>query len=364
MRRLHLIACVLVGALTVNCSKPPAWEALPLGTSADFRAIWFTDANHGWIAGGGYNITGGIVGRTEDAGSTWRFTSDLTSRERMSALAFHFFDAGRGILATGSGAILSTTDGGENWTPAGRRGHVDSVASLFFLDERRGWAAGHGDVLRTDDGGETWTPLTPEGVDVSYRSPIRAIQFQDERRGWAAGMQASLTRTADGGVTWEKAVTPLQPGEHPDFWDMFFVDDYTAWVVGEQGTILATRDGGSSWTRQDTGLKDARSAAKLERIPKAGGSVVIDAGDRTPGFTISAVRFVDASHGWITGFYAGLGRSLVLRTEDAGATWVVDADIAGEELYALFLQGRERLWAIGARVREGSQAIYRRTVTK
>jgi len=255
----------------------------------------------------------------------------------MSVLALQFFDAERGLAATGSGAILSTTDGGETWTPGGRQGRVNSLSSLFFVDERRGWAAGHGDVIRTDDGGETWTPLTPEDVDTAYRSPMRAMQFQDDRHGWVAGMQAALMRTADGGATWEKAATPLPAGEHPDFWDMFFVDDYTAWVVGEEGTILATTDGGSTWARQDTGLK---------------------------GFTISAVRFIDASHGWITGFYAGLGRSLILRTEDAGATWVVDADIAGEELYELFVQGRDRLWAIGARVRPGPQSIYRRVVTK
>ncbi len=364
MKHALLVPSVLLAALSLTCSKAPAWEALPLGTSADFRAIWFTDADHGWIAGGSYQIVGGLIGRTEDAGKTWRFTSNLTSRDRMSVLALHFFDAVRGVAATGSGAILSTTDGGENWVPAGRRGHVDSLSSLFFLDERRGWAAGHGDVLRTDDAGETWTPLTPEDVDTSYRSPIRAVQFQDDRHGWVTGMNASLMRTADGGVTWEPVVTPLAAGEHPNFWDMFFVDDSTAWVVGEEGTILATRDGGSTWTRQDTGLKDARSAAKLERIPRAGGVDVIDAGDRTPGFTISAVRFVDSSHGWITGFYAGLGRSLILRTEDAGATWVVDADIPGEELYALFVQGRERLWAIGARVRPGPQSIYRRALTR
>jgi photosystem II stability/assembly factor-like uncharacterized protein len=206
--------------------------------------------------------------------------------------------------------------------------------------------------------------LTPEGVDTSYRASIRAIHFQDDRQGWVAGMQASLMRTADGGVTWDPVGTPIVAAERPNFWDLFFVDDQTGWVVGEEGTILATRDGGTTWTRQDTGLKDARSAAKLERIPKAGGSVVIDAGDRTPGFTITAVRFVDASRGWIAGFYAGLGRSLILRTQDAGATWVVDADIPGEELYALFVQGRERLWAVGARVRTGPQSIYRRTLTK
>jgi len=368
---------VLAGVLlaATSCSKPPTWEALPLGTSADFRDIWFTDGDHGWIAGGGFQITGGLIGRTEDAGKTWRFTSNLTAHERMSVLALHMFDSRRGVVATGSGAILSTTDGGENWMLVGRRGRVDSLSSFFFLDERRGWAAGHGDVLRTDDAGETWTPLTPDGVDVSYRSPIRAIQFQDDQRGWAAGMQASLMRTADGGVTWApafaeglrragSAATPLAAGEHPNFWDLFFVDEQTAWVVGEEGTMLTTTNGGGTWTRQDTGLKDARSAAKLERIPRAGGVATVDAGDRTPGFTITAVRFVDRKRGWITGFYSGLGRSLILRTEDAGATWTVDAEIPGEELYALVVQGRERLWAIGARVRPGPQSIYRRALTK
>lgn len=362
LRPTLVLACVLLAS--ASCSKPPAWEALPLGTSADFRAIWFTDANTGWISGGSYQIVGGLVGRTADGGKTWRFTSNLTSREGMSVPALHMFDSARGLVATSSGAVMSTTDGGESWTRAGGRGRADSLSSFFFLDERRGWAVGHGDVLLTEDAGETWRPLTPEGVDVSYRSPIRAIHFQDERRGWVAGMQASLMRTADGGVTWEAVDTPLAAAEHPNFWDMFFVDDETAWVVGEEGTILATRDGGTTWARQDTGLKDARSAAKLERIPKAGGSVLIDAGDRTSGFTITAVRFVDASRGWITGFYPNMGRSLILRTQDAGATWVVDQEIPGEDLYALFLQGRDRLWAVGARVRTGPQSIYRRALTK
>ena len=54
------LACLLLA--TAGCGSKPAWEALPLGTKADFRDIWFNDAMHGWIAGGIYEITGGIVG--------------------------------------------------------------------------------------------------------------------------------------------------------------------------------------------------------------------------------------------------------------------------------------------------------------
>ena len=334
MKHALVVVCVLLAG---SCGRAPSWEALPLGTSADFRDLWFTDANHGWITGGSYQIVGGLLGRTEDGGKTWRYTSNLTSRDRMSVLALQIFDSGRALLATDNGAILSTTDGGEQWAAVGRRGRVNTLSSFFFLDERRGWAAGHGDVLRTDDGGATWTPLTPDGVDTSYRSPVRAIQFQDDLRGWTAGMQASLMRTVDGGVTWTPVQTPLAAGEHPNFWDMCVVDGRSVWVVGEASTILASSDGGATWTRQHTGLKE---------------------------FTITAVRFLDPRRGWITGFYAGLGRSLILRTEDAGATWVVDADIPGEDLYALFAQGQDQLWAVGARVRPGPQSIYRRALTK
>ena len=364
MKRAIVIVGVLLAA--VGCGRVDAnraWETLPLGTKADFDDVWFTDALHGWIAGGSYEITGGLIGRTSDGGRTWRFVSNLTKREGMSVQAIHFFDTDRGIAVTGSGTILETMDGGASWTPTARQGRVAGLSSLFFLDERRGWAAGTGHVIRTEDAGDNWIAAEPESTDTTYRSPIRAMQFLDDRIGWVTGMQSYLARTADGGGTWEAAAIPITGSERPNFWDVSFADTQTGWVVGEEGTMLSTADGGLTWTLRSTGLKDAHSAPKLERIPTARGSTVIDAGDRTPGFTISAIRFIDRNRGWITGFYPNFGRSLILRTEDAGATWLVDADIAGEELRALYLQGQDTAWAIGSRTREGPQAIYRRTLS-
>jgi photosystem II stability/assembly factor-like uncharacterized protein len=197
------------------------------------------------------------------------------------------------------------------------------------------------------------------------------MQFLDERTGWVAGMQSLLARTVDGGGTWEPAAVPIlenptaAPGTtaRPTFWAISFLDSGFGWAVVEEGVMISTTDGGITWTRRSTGLEDAQSAPNLEKIPRAGGTVTIDAGDRTPGFTVSAVRFVDRLHGWITGFYPNLGRSRILKTDDGGVTWVVEADIAGEDLRVLFVQGRETMWAIGDRTREGAQSIYRRSLT-
>jgi photosystem II stability/assembly factor-like uncharacterized protein len=361
------LVLVIVLLATAGCSarEAPAWEALPLGTTADFQDLSFADAEHGWIVGGSYQVPGGLVGRTADGGATWRFNSGLIGTpngpDRVSVTAVHFFDSGRGLIAIGNGEILSTTDGGENWARVIRPGRGGAVSSFFFLDERRGFAVGLGGVLRTDDAGQRWTSMSTE--DETGRVSGRALHFRDEVSGWLVGMHASLLHTADGGTTWDAPALPLPSGERPNLWDVCFVDREHGWVVGEGGTILATKDGGYSWSPQNSGVKDAHSAPKLERIPRAGKMDVIDVGDRTPGLTLRAVRFVDPDRGWVVGYYAGLGRSLILRTDNGGATWAVDADIPGEELQALFVQGRERLWTVGGRVREGAQAIYRRTLS-
>ena len=42
----------------------------------------------------------------------------------------------------------------------------------------------------------------------------------------------------------------------------------------------------------------------------------VDTGDRTPGLTLAAVRFVDASQGWVVGHYRHQARSLILHKRE------------------------------------------------
>jgi photosystem II stability/assembly factor-like uncharacterized protein len=146
--------------------------------------------------------------------------------------------------------------------------------------------------------------------------------------------------------------------------DITFVDPLNGWAVGEEGTIFHTTNGGDLWERQDTGLADAKSQPVTEKIQRRRGVIdTLDLGERTPALFLTAVRFVDAQHGWVAGHYRpGGGRSVVLRTDDAGATWQVDAKAEGESLTSLFVLDRDHAWAIGDRVREGTHVVLRRAM--
>src|SRR5688500_4602998 len=110
-------------ALASCKEKSEVWKALPLATSADFRGVYFADPLHGWIVGGGFDIPGGLIGRTRDGGKSWEFSSGILSDSpRATGLkveAVHFFDSRRGVVATDGGKVYVTADGGGNWGELG-----------------------------------------------------------------------------------------------------------------------------------------------------------------------------------------------------------------------------------------------------
>jgi len=314
------------------------WEEVRTGTDAVFSGLHFVDADVGWIVGGSPFVGGGIVGRTEDGGRTWRYRTGVnpgTRRPSSSLNAVHGFDRMR-ACAAGDDGILLTIDGGESWRPARHVTGVRSyLAGLHFIDDREGWAAGPTGVIHTDDGGMSWTRLR-KGSPADGEIGGRAICFVDPLSGWLAGQQARLCRTRDGGETWARVPVPLseKPTDHPPFlFGMAWLGVSQGWVVGEFGTILHTTDGGDSWSLQIAGTGEA---------------------------FLTAVQFADSQTGWITGFLPDKGQSIVWHTVDAGATWSVQRRLEGEELRALQMLDAQTGWAVGGRVRTQPQRMLRR----
>ncbi len=314
------------------------WEEIQIGTDAVFNGLHFVDAEVGWIVGGSPFVSGGIVGRTEDGGRTWRYHTGVAGirRSSYSVNAIHAFDRERACAAADDG-ILLTSDGGETWRSArhgtGNRTHL---FGMDFLDDREGWAAGLGGVWHTTDAGESWSALGEESAGSGGSVGGRALHFVDSRNGWLAGQHANFWRTRDGGETWARVPLP-QPEkapEHPPFlFGMTWVNASEGWVVGEFGTILHTSDGGDSWTLQNAGTREA---------------------------FLTAVQFVSRS-GWIVGFVPDKARSIVWHSADAGVTWSEERRLEGEELRTLQMLDADTGWTVGDRVRTEPQRMLRRT---
>jgi photosystem II stability/assembly factor-like uncharacterized protein len=316
------------------------WEEIALGTDAVFSGLHFVDAKTGWIVGGSPFVAGGVAGRTEDGGKTWRYVTGVTGGGPAFDLsAVHGFDRMR-ACAAGEGIFL-TFDGGQSWQKARAvRRAAARIGALDFLNESEGWAAGVGGVLHTTDGGMNWMEIdaNPARVDSPSNGPhvvARVLKFTDAQNGWLAGHGGAVSRTRDGGVTWASVAVPRPPGaETPPFWfGGTFTDPAHGWLVGEFGAVVRTEDGGETWA-----LVDMRAG---------------------PVF-FTGVAFAGAD-GWIVGFLPdGAARSVVYRTTDGGTTWKLERTVNGEELRALQALDAGTAWAVGDRVRTEPQRMLRR----
>jgi len=357
-RVIGAVTAVLTFAPACSPHRPPdKWQAVTIPTDADFTGMWFTDSLNGWVTGGGWAIDGGIMGRTRDGGLTWRFQSGVSGGGKDASLAHvQFRDSLNGCATASYERVLVTDDGGENWRPASGVGPGGgTLFDLQFLDARNGWAAGTL-IVRTEDGGETWRTLIRGASENGYLS-ANAIHFLDPMHGWLVSHGGALMRSDDGGENWTAVSLPLRAGERPTFRDITFSDRSHGWVVGELGSIFHTQDGGATWTLQEKGVPVVRVIPKGE--PPRPREPVPELETEPDRLALTAVAFADADHGWAVGSYSDVAESVVLHTDDGGASWSVEHVQSGEMLRSLFVLDREHAWAAGDRARTRPQVILR-----
>jgi photosystem II stability/assembly factor-like uncharacterized protein len=277
--------------------------------ASTLRGVSMVDANTAVAVG-----TGAIL-RTDDGGENWRPQRFPSAWE--AGYAVHFTDANTG---TNVGLdVLRTIDGGETWTlqqPDGLR-----FKSVYFVDDRRGWILSSTRILRTDDGGDRWvTQLSDSGYLLG------GIVFLDENTGIAVGYAsggAVVLRTTDGGAQWTPQVlSGVDPLNAVSF------AGSTGTAVGWQGVIVRSSDGGQTWERQEGGTRHnllAVSQAETNVATAVGeyGTIVrtVDGGqtwhqqtaDLNPGQFLYGVSFVDADNGIVVG-----EGGLILRTWNGG----------------------------------------------
>ena len=224
-----------------------SWTVLtlpPAIAGRNFRSIFFTSEDTGFIAGGQYGTdTLHTFASTMDGGNTWNVRMDEKGN---FFKACWFFNAKDGIIAGDKGTLLLTNDGGLSWEiptvpPSVKERQWNA---LYFRDRLIGFAAGgHPSndtlqtIIRTSDGGHTW-----QVVHDSLAPMLNDICLASATDGFAAGNKGTLLKSTDGGLTWIPAVLPSGLNDERDLQAIGFLNRFAGVAAGSDGKVLVYAD--------------------------------------------------------------------------------------------------------------------------
>lgn len=269
--------------------------------------------------------------------------------------ALQFADSLNGWVAGDSGLIIHTTNGGEEWIEQ-QTNTNSNIKDIFFLDENRGWAVAWNEfipptgtsILSTTDGGENWSLELYREENVFMNS----IYFLDTLNGWMGGFPGKMVFTTDGGVDWQDAVRDSGGfANFPPLRFNFYNDQYgfaCGGAIDISGVIWRTINGGANWYSQGISPEPIQQLHFIDSLNVLGIS-----GD-PEFFGASVVRTTNAGDDWIydeLGIF-GVATSLAFRTEnevwaplsfaqtmmyslDTGRTWTEIPSVNDYSIYKL-----------------------------
>ena len=243
---------------------------------------------------------------------------------RVDYIGIHFVNKDTGWAVGDLGAIIKTTNGGDNWT-------ISETAVNNFLLKIHSFngqvviATGYdGTILRSSDGGETFEQI-PSGVGSGI--DLWGVQMLNDTLGWICGMNNTLLKTTDAGLSWQA----VNAGLNAHYWSLDFLNENYGMIACGGGKVLKTTDGGNSWTQTQAG--DTRDLYTIDvidslHIASAGGSFGknVYSSDGGTIWTENTNLPYSAGANWIyfmnkdTGYVTGDGLYL-RKTTNRGQSW-------------------------------------------
>ncbi|UCG43004.1 MAG: hypothetical protein JSU73_14305, partial [candidate division WOR-3 bacterium] len=220
-----------------------------------------------------------VVGRSTDAGATWRsFVCDSTEGRSGGPVAVDRSDTNvvccAGYASDRRTFVYRSTDRGETWTGAqAGNGYVPYALLVSSADNRVILVGTYGSgILRSTDAGATWTRTgtmsdyvyclaeTPQSPEVVY-----------------ASTNLGVYRSADTGRTWVGAGTELGKDVYTVFADP--ADDSTVYCASRAG-MHRSHDRGNSWQLLMTEFPFSRISA-IGLAPSDPGVLYVESDDNT-----------------------------------------------------------------------------------
>ncbi len=356
---------------TVTTSRTASATPSP-GPNLPINALWMSDATTGWA-----RTTTRLILHTTDGWKSWQDVTPLYPAGSMGQFPPAFASLGGTIAwvavfekqqpdGTIPNILFRTSDSGHTWQEAMLPRSGLGVSQVQFVNARDGWAlASYGgvaagsqavDLFRSTDGGRTWSTVARAPGSLPLGGDKSGMGWASATTGWVTGCVCAaqntvlLSRTQDGGVSWQPQSLPLPSlqavitTQPPVF---FSATEGLLPVTFFNGgdTILAvyaTHDGGATWSHS-TLLSAAGSAWDFLTMQQgwvigANGSTVGETSDGGQHWllinpsanfrNISQLDFVSAQEGWAISA-ATPAAPVLLKTMDGGQTWVQVSSSSG-----------------------------------
>ncbi len=212
----------------------------------NIKAMAFLNNTTGYVIGGDFYplpnpcCYDGIINKTTNAGLNW-FEVYRHAAEIPQELVIR--DSNH-IIVLDHIALVSTTNGGINWTYDDR---MFSDVRFFFASSMSNpfkdtiFIAGNivGDtaaIIKSTDAGMSWN----KSLRLPYHSGFKKIFFLNNNYGYAVGDTGLIVKTTNGGESWNV----LNSGTRKRLNGVSFINKDTGFVVGDSGIVLKTFTGG------------------------------------------------------------------------------------------------------------------------
>jgi len=304
------------------------WKVVSPRLATALLGVSVTDANTVWVVGDD-NGVGPVVLSSTDGGGNW--TDQITGLEAVFLLDITMADAQNGFTS-GLGLLkiegaLYTSNGGANWTQSSAT-HIDAIfQSVGHTSASDVWQVGtwsklgqlHGNGVEfSSDGGNTFT-----GVNWNSNYSARYGSFLDSNVGWISGGNFP-TSNEEGDIVHDF-------NHHLTFADglpVFRTHAFAKTPADPFAAVLAgTTDGGKTWT-----------------------TYVNYVGTGKEGYYFNGISFINTTHGWVVGegnYKNGSSFAFIAGTTNGGQNWTEQLYVDGGSIIQIRVFEDLTGWACG-----------------
>lgn len=317
---IKVFTILLFFTLTFELHSQNYWLKQNSSTNKNIRTCFFTDTSNGWAAG-----DSGLIIHTSNGGKVWNIQNTgiddgvvslfFLNENKGYALAWELENTPPDFYGT---RILSTTNGGNNWSNYMYPDSNVFLNSIIYLDSLNGHMVGsEGTLLFTTNSGSNWNKGKIDS-GLILRFPVEKVKFINSYTGYAVGgafdIAGVIWKTTNSGADWRTQIVGPEP-----LHDLHIYDSFNAICVGgdfEYGaSTVHTTNQGSVWNYTELHVFGIANSIDFRTQNEGWCTLgIVDSflvstngGNNwrltaTPNNTyIHSLLFIDSLHGWAVG---------------------------------------------------------------